>query len=269
MSITKTIFGDKKKIIIGMVHFPPLPGSPLYDDEKMGIDRIERIIREDLAALQNGGIDSVMFCNENDRPYQFPADFGTVAMMSKVIGKLEGEIKVPFGVNVLWDPKASLAVAKATGARFIREIVTGAYISDMGIWDTKVGETYRYKRLLEARDIAVFFNICAEFASRLDTRPLEVIAKSVAFSSLADVILVSGPMTGVPPDRESIIKVKDNVDIPVFINTGLRVDTVDDLLGAADGAIVGTSLKKDGITWNQVEECRVRELMSRVEKLRS
>jgi len=262
------IFGDKKKIIIGMVHFPPLPGSPLFDDRQKGIGYIERVIREDLLALQNGGIDSVMFCNENDRPYQFQADYGTVAVMSKVIGKLEHQIKVPFGVNVLWDPKASLALAKATGAQFIREIVSGAYISDMGVWNTNVGETYRYRRLIEARNIAIFFNICAEFASRLDTRPLEVIARSVAFSSLADAILVSGPMTGVSPRREDIKKVKENVNVPVFINTGLKVDTVDDLLSVADGAIVGTSLKKDGVTWNQVEESRVRELMKKVEQLR-
>lgn len=264
-----SIFGNKKKSIIGMVHFPPLPGSPLYDDRQKGIDFIERVVREDLIALQNGGIDAVLFCNENDRPYQIKADYGSIAVMSKVIGKLEDHINVPFGVNVLWDPKASLAVAKATGAIFIREIVSGAYISDMGIWNTNVGEVYRYKRLIEAQEIAVFFNICAEFASRLDSRPLEVIAKSVSFSSLADVILISGPMTGVAPPKELIRKVKANVDVPVFINTGLRAETVDELLEVADGAIIGTSLKKGGITWNQVEESRVREFMQKVEQHRN
>lgn len=268
MSRLKAIFGDLRKVIIGMVHFLPLPGSPLYDDKQKGLNEIERFIREDLIALQNGGIDAVMFCNENDRPYKFQADPCSIAVMSMVIGRLKDHIKVPFGVNILWDPKASLAVAKATGAQFIREIVSGTYISDMGFWDTNVGEVYRYKRLIEASEIAIFFNICAEFASRLDSRPLEVIAKSVAFSCLADVILISGPMTGAAPDRESIARVKKEVGVPVFINTGLKVDTVDNLLSAADGAIVGTSLKKNGVTWNQVEERRVKELMVKVNRLR-
>lgn len=263
-----SIFGGGEKKVIGMVHFPPLPGSPYYDDKRQGLDFIKQRIEHDLSALQNGGIDAVMFCNENDRPYVFTADYASIAVMSEVIGELKNKIKIPYGIDVLWDPKAAIAVAKATGGSFIREIVSGAYISDMGVWNTSVGEFYRYRRLLEANHITVFFNICAEFASNLDRRPLETIAKSVVFSSMADVILISGPMTGMPPALESIAKVKKEVNVPVFINTGLSVDTVDTLLETADGAIVGTYLKRDGITWNEVDEERVEALMKKVKSLR-
>lgn len=259
---------EKSKVIIGMVHFPALPGFSLYDDRK-GIEWVVSRVREDLHALQDGGIDAVMFCNENDRPYTLQADPATVAVMARTIGQLLGEIRVPFGVDVLWDPKAALALAKATGARFIRGVLTGTFVSDMGLWNTAVGEVYRYRKLIDAMQVKVFFNISAEFASPVDRRPLEEIARSVVFSSLADAVLVSGPMTGVPPSLETLTRVKEAVgDTPVLVNTGVNQENVAEFLKVADGAIVGTYFKKEGVTWNPVDVNRVRALMDRVKSLR-
>jgi membrane complex biogenesis BtpA family protein len=259
----KSIFG-KKKIIIGMAHFPPLPGFPLYDDSQ-GVDYILRRIKDDVKNLQDGGVDYIMFCNENDRPYRLKADYTSVAVMGRTIGEISREIKVPFGVDILWDPIAAIAVAKATKASFIREIVTGTYVSDMGLWNTNVGELYRYRKLIDANNIAIFFNISAEFAYNLDRRPLEEIAESVVFSSLADAILISGPKTGTPPSVEVIQKVKEKVkDVPVFVNTGLNMENAKELLKVADGAIVGTSLKKNGVTWNPVDPERVKKFIDKV-----
>ena len=258
----------KPKTIVGMVHFPALPGFTLYDNRR-GIQWITERVRQDLHALQDGGIDAVMFCNENDRPYMLQADFATVAVMSRIIGELMNEIRVPFGVDVLWDPKAAIAIAKATGAGFIREILAGTFVSDMGLWNTSVGKVYRYRKLLDATDVEIFFNICAEFASSLDRRSVQEVAKSVVFSSLADAILISGPMTGVAPSREILQQVKEKVDnVPVLVNTGVNESNVVELLEVADGVIIGTSLKKDGITWNPVDLERVKRFMKRVETLR-
>ena len=99
----KRIFGEKKPAI-AMVHLGALPGTPLYDDQA-GIDGLIEGARRDLNALQAAGFDAVMFGNENDRPYQFSVDVASTATMAFVIGVLRSEIKVPFGVNVLWDPK--------------------------------------------------------------------------------------------------------------------------------------------------------------------
>ncbi|BBJ27525.1 BtpA/SgcQ family protein [Athalassotoga saccharophila] len=262
----KDLFGTEKPVI-GMVHFPPLPGSPLYDDEK-GMRYIKERVKNDLISLQEGKIDGLIFCNENDRPYRLEANYMTVASMSAVIGELSEMIKIPFGIDVLWDPSAALSIAKATGAKFIREIITGTYVSDMGLWNTNVGDLYRYKKLIDGKNISIFFNISAEFAYNLDRRPIEEIAKSVAFSSLADVILISGPMTGVAPEVETLKRVKERVDVPVFVNTGVNIKNVSELLKAADGAIVGTSLKKDGITWNPIDKERVIDFMKEVNRIR-
>ena len=154
-----------------MVHLPALPGSPLYDAEG-GMELVRERTAADLLALQEAGFDGVMFCNENDRPYTFEAGLETVSAMSAVIGELRHDITVPFGVDILWDPRAALAVAKATGARWVREIFTGAYGSDFGLWNTSPGETLRYRRNIGATDVRILTNISAEFA-RAARRPAD------------------------------------------------------------------------------------------------
>jgi len=130
--------------VIAMVHFGAMPGAPLYD-AKAGIEGIIAGARKDLAALQAAGVDAVMFGNENDRPYEFKVDAASTATMAYAIGALRSEIKVPFGVNLLWDPMSTMALAAATGASFVREIMTGTYASDMGPWTPDAGAALRYR----------------------------------------------------------------------------------------------------------------------------
>jgi len=264
----RDVFGVEK-VAIGMVHLPALPGSPLYDDQA-GMELIHERTRADLQALQAAGFDSLMFCNENDRPYVFTAGLETVAAMSAVIGELRDMISVPFGVDVLWDPRAALAVAKATEAAFVREIFTGAYGSEFGIWNTFPGETLRYRRQIGASDVRILTNISAEFAAPLVDRPIEVVARGVELISLADAVCVSGPMTGDSVDGSQLRAVRDAVpDTAVFANTGVNEATVGEILSIADGVVVGTSLKVDGITWNPIDETRARRFMQRVEASRT
>ena len=126
------LFGGTKPVI-AMVHLAPMPGTPLYDAEG-GVEAIVEAARRDLKALQDADVDAVMFGNENDRPYELEVDTASTATMAFVIGQLRKDIQKPFGVNVLWDPMASVALATATGASFMREILTGTYASDMGPW---------------------------------------------------------------------------------------------------------------------------------------
>jgi len=155
----------KPKPVIGMVHFPALPGTPLYDAEG-GMEAIRTWVHRDVAALQAGGIHAVMFCNENDRPYRLDADIASVAAMADVIGSLRSEVSVPFGVDVLWDPVATLALAAATGASFCREIFTGAFAGDFGLWVRTAGDSFRYRKQLGAERVRMMFNINAEFAQQ-------------------------------------------------------------------------------------------------------
>jgi membrane complex biogenesis BtpA family protein len=261
----KRVFGETKPVI-GMVHFGALPGTPLYDPT---FDLLAGV-RDDLLALQNAGFDAVMFGNENDRPYEFNVDTASVATMATIIGQLKSEITVPFGVNVLWDPMSSVALGVATGAAFIREIFTGTYASDMGSWTPDAGKALRYSSRLSRSDLAMLYNISAEFAYSLDQRSLADRARSAVFSSVPDAVLVSGQITGEAAKLSDLKAVKAVLpDTVVMANTGVKHDTVADVLNIADGCIVGSSLKVDGNTWNPIDPERAHEFMARAQKARA
>lgn len=263
----KRVLGNKKPAI-AMVHLSALPGSPLYDAEG-GVDAIIEAARSDLQALQAAKFDAVMFGNENDRPYELKVDAASMATMAYVIGALRSEITIPFGVNVLWDPMATMAVAAATNASFAREIFTGVYASDMGIWTPDAGKAIRYRNSLGRKDLAVLFNISAEFAAPMDSRSLTDRARSTVFTSLPDAVLVSGQITGEAAKMEELEAVKGVLpNTPVLANTGVKHETVEQTFSVADGCIVGSCLKVNGDTWNAVDPDRAIDFMDRVHKIR-
>ena len=256
----RRVFGTGKPVI-AMVHFGALPGSPLYDAEK-GLDGILEGVIADIDALQGAGVDAIMFGNENDRPYEFRVDTASTATMAFVIGQVREKIRVPFGVNVLWDPMSTVALAAGTGASFVREIFTGTYASDMGPWTPDAGKAMRYRDRLHRSDLAMLYNVSAEFAHSLDQRPLKDRARSAVFSSIPDAILVSGQITGEAAEMGDLEAVKKTLpDTPVLANTGVKHATIGDVLRIADGCVVGSSLKVDGNTWNAVDPQRAAEFM--------
>lgn len=267
MTRFRNIFGPSKPVI-AMVHLGALPGTPLYD-EQAGVEGLLDAARADLAALQTAGVDAVMFGNENDRPYELSVDTASTATMASIIGQLHSEIRVPFGVNVLWDPKSSIALATATGAAFVREVFTGTYASDMGPWTPDAGTAMRYRKALGRDDLAMLFNVSAEFADSMDRRSLPDRARSVVFSSIPDAILVSGQITGEAAALSDLEAVKAVVpDVPVLANTGVRHETVAEVLDIADGCIVGTALKEGGDTWRPVDPDRTKDFMERARAAR-
>ena len=260
MSNYKRVFGEGKPVI-AMVHLGALPGAPLHDGAG-GLEALVEGARRDLEALQAAGVDAIMFGNENDRPYELKVDTASSATMAYVVGRLASEIRVPFGVNVLWDPQATIAVAAATGAAFVREIFTGAYASDMGFWTPDAGAAMRYRNRLGRSDLAMLYNVSAEFAHSLDARPVAERARSAVFSSLPDAVLVSGSITGEAARMEDLESVKRALPkTPVLANTGVKHATVADVLRVADGCIVGSALKYDGDTWKTVDPARAAEFM--------
>lgn len=260
------LFGVDKPAI-AMAHLPPLPGTPLYD-EAGGADAIVEAVRRDVEILTASGFDAVMFCNEGDRPYQLTASFEGVATMARVVAEVAPRDR-PFGVDYLWDANAALAVAVVTGASFIREVATGVYESDMGLWAPDVAKLLRRRRELGAEHVAVFMNITPEFASPVGTRTVAQTARSVSVSSLADAILVSGPMAGAEPSLDALREAKSGCpDTPVFANTGVKSTNVREFLGVADGVIVGSDLKVDGGTWNPVDPERADRFIAEVREAR-
>ncbi len=264
---TEEIFGTRKPII-AMCHLSALPGDPYYDD-KLGMKDVIEWARKDLNALQGGGVDAVMFSNEFSLPYLTKVPAITVASMARIIGELMDEIRIPYGVNVLWDPIASLDLAAATNAAFVREIFSGVYASDFGLWNTNCGKTVRHQRMIKAENVKLLFNIVPEAAKYLGQRNLVEIAKSTVFNHRPDALCVSGLTAGAETDAQVLNQVKEAVpSTVVFANTGVRLTNVDEQLSISDGAVVGTAFKVDGKFENHVDQERVREFMDKVKSIR-
>jgi uncharacterized protein len=267
MSWLKDVFGVAKPII-AMCHLEPLPGDPGYKVDK-GLDGILESARRNLRALQEGGVDAVMFSNEQSLPYLTKVEPITAITMARVIGEIMKEIKVPYGVNVLWDPSLTIDLATATGAQFVREIFSGVYASDFGLWNTNAGEVIRHQYAIHGEKVRLLFNIVPEAASYLGNRTVADIARSTVFNDRPDALCVSGLTAGIASSADVLKQVKDTVpETPIFANTGVRLANIEQQLSVADGAVVGTTFKKDGYIWNDVDTARVKEFMSKVKSFR-
>ena len=264
---TEDVIGTKKPII-AMCHLNALPGDP-YFDANGGMKAVIGWARKDLKALQDGGVDAVMFSNEFSLPYLTKVDTVTTAAMARIIGEIMPDIRVPFGVNVLWDPVASLDLAISVGAQFVREIFSGVYASDFGLWDTNCGAVIRHQHKIGAQDVKLLFNIVPEAAKYLGNRDVVEIARSTVFNHRPDALCVSGLTAGAETDAQTLKMVKEAVpNTVIFANTGVRPENVSEQLHIADGAVVGTTFKKDGVFENHVDQARVKTFMDKVKSIR-
>jgi membrane complex biogenesis BtpA family protein len=261
MSRFRHLFPNVAKPLIAMAHVPPLPGTPLYD-AAAGVQGLIDHVKRDTAILLEGGFDAVLFCNEGDRPYQLHAGLEASAVMTRVATECKPDDR-PFGVDYLWDAQAAMAIAVGSGAHFMREVINGAWESDMGPWQPDAAKLLRDRRNFGRDDLAIFANITPEFASPIGKRTPAQMARSTVVSSLADVILVSGPMAGAEPDVATVAEVRAAVDpsVPVLLNTGAKAATIAQYLQYADGCVVGSDLKRDGYTWNEVDPERVKRFI--------
>ena len=211
-------FGTAKPVI-AMLHFPGLPGRPRHD-RKLGRAHLVDVVGRDLQTLQAAGVDGLLFCNENDIPYQLAVGPEIPSAMAAVIGELRSDVRVPFGVNILWDAKASLALARATGATFIREVLTGVYESDLGMIAPAIGDLAGYRTAIGADDVAFFDNISPEFSSAVGSRTIADRARGAAFLGM-DAILISGPAAGVPFAMSDLSAAKEAApEMAIVANTG-------------------------------------------------
>lgn len=247
MSRFRKVFAAEKTII-GMIHLPPLPG---YRDSP-GIDEIVRHAVADLGALEDGGVDGVLIENEYDRPHKVHAEPETIAAMTRVCRGVVQECEgVAVGCEILLhDPKASLAVAAASGAAFIR---TDYFVDRMtrpeyGEFEIDPESLLEYRSAIGAEDVLILADIQVKFATMVEPRPLAESAKLACING-ADAVIVTGDATGDAPVVGHLRQAAEGVsgfDVPVLIGSGLRPGNAARLLAECDGAIVGTSLMQNG-----------------------
>lgn len=254
--------------LIGMVHLPALPGAPAYDSPR---NDIHERARRDARALAESGFDAVLVENFGDAPF-YPESVPkhTVAEMTALAGEVAEETDLPVGVNVLRnDADAALSVAAAAGGSFIRvNVHTGVRATDQGWLEGCAHEAMRLRERLDA-DVAVFADIDVKHSASPVDRDIGALARETIERGLADGLIVSGPETGSAADAdtlERVVAARDECapETPVFVGSGVRADNAAELLASADGAIVGTAVKKDGKTTNRVDPERATALVETV-----
>ena len=250
-----------------MVHLPASPGQPLASSDSDFKKSLE-LVRVDTMALLEGGIDGLLFCNERDLPYTTKLKSEVSAWAGFLIGSIYSELNIPFGVNLLWDPIASIETAAATGASFVREVMCGSFASDMGILSPDPALIAEARTRLKSENLALLTNIVPEFSSPMSGRTVAELAKSAEYFGF-DGILISGPVAGVAFEMKDIVEAKKVVSsIPVIANTGVKIENLSETLKIADAVIVGSSLKIDGSTFNAIDPNRVKKFMSMAVEIR-
>lgn len=243
--------------IIGVVHLLPLPAAPRWGGDLQAIiDRAER----EAAALSAGGVDGIIVENFFDAPFRKDrVDPAVVSAMTTIVNRLMGLVAQPIGINVLRnDALSAMAIASCTGAKFIRvNVFTNAMITDQGIIEGCAHELLRYRRELNS-DVKILADVLVKHAHPLGTTNLTLAVRETLERGLADGVILSGMATGMPPTLEDLELAKRAAGKkPVFIGSGADWENISELMTAADGAIVSSSLKRRGNIESPIDPIRV------------
>lgn len=260
----EAVFGTERPIV-GMVHLPPLPGTPGFQSRGHVRDRAVA----DACTLEAGGVDAVLVENFGDAPFR--ADDvrkHVVAEMAVATHAVSDAVDVPVGVNVLRnDAAAGLGVAAATGEFFRVNVHAGVAVTDQGVVEGRADETIRERERIAA-DAALLADVRVKHAAPLSERPFAEEFADVVERGRADAVVVSGPSTGAVADTERLSEAGDlgrKFGVPVLAGSGVTPDNVRTVVERVDGAIVGSALKEGGDPTNPVERERVERLVECVQ----
>jgi hypothetical protein len=252
--------------IIGMLHVPALPGSPQND---LSLNDIVDWVLKDADALAAGGVHALIIENFGDAPF-YPRRVPphTVAFMTAIGREVRRGFNLPLGVNILRnDAESAIAVASAMAAEFIRvNVHTGARVTDQGVIEGTAHETLRYRKLLDS-DVRIFADVDVKHSAPVAARGLKVEVEELVSRGCADAVIVTGSATGQRTALDDLKTAKTGAgSAPVFAGSGVGAENIAEILNVADGVIVGTAFKRDGVTENPVDSDRVRVFMDAVRK---
>jgi len=250
--------------IIGVVHLLPLPTSARWGGNlKAVIERAE----QEATALAAGGVDGIIIENFFDAPFaKTQVNPAVVSAMTLIVDRIQNLVVVPVGLNVLRnDATSALAIAACVQAQFIRvNVLTGIMATDQGLIEGNAQELMRFRRELGA-DIAILADVLVKHARPLGTPNLTTAVQDTIERGLADGVILSGWATGSPPSQEDLELAKTAAKgTPVFIGSGADWDNVGQLMQAADGVIVASSLKRQGNIQEPIDPIRVAQFVEAV-----
>ncbi|MCG3109160.1 hypothetical protein L3N51_01450 [Metallosphaera sp. J1] len=227
-----------RPFLVGMIHLPPLPGSP---GNTLSLEEVVEYARSEAEKLERAGVDGVIVENLGDYPFfkdQIPSI--TVASMSVVVREVRRNFNLQVGVNVLRNGCVdAFSIAHVTGAHFIRcNVLVGAYVTDQGVVEGRAAELLRWKRYLNS-GVKIFADVHVKHAYPLYNLPVELVAQDMAERGGADAVIVSGRRSSLPPSMEDLRKVKASVSLPVMVGSGISLENFREFCREADGLIIG------------------------------
>ena len=253
----------QKKCIIGMVHLLPLPGTLNYTGE---IDAIYSQAIADAKALEEGGASALIVENMNDVPAPLTLSAEQFAFLAAAAARVKDAVKIPVGIDAAFcDWKASLAIAKAVKADFVRlAVFVDQVVIASGQVDPCCRKAVKYRKELGAEDILFLCDAQVKHSfMKVDSISLIESAK-MAEENGEDAVIVTGASTGQATPIELIRQVRDVVKVPVLAGSGFSAENCAGQLPYIDGAIVGSSFKEGGVLTKPVDVERVRALMEKV-----
>ncbi|WP_027624251.1 BtpA/SgcQ family protein [Clostridium lundense] len=254
-----------KKAIIGMVHLLPLPGTAMFDGD---MDKIYEQALFDTKALEEGGVAAIMVENFGDMPYGKELSLEQSTALAAAAAVIKKNTNLSIGIDAAFcDYKAALACAKASGADFVRLAVFVDTVECFaGILEPCCAEALRYRKQINAEEVMIFADIQVKHTHMLIPNVDIIESANVAVSCGADAVIVTGLATGMETPIETVKRVKENVNCPVIIGSGVSAKNIKEQMNIADGAIVGSSLKYDNVVTNKVDINKVKELTQSINK---
>jgi uncharacterized protein len=237
-----------EKPIMGMVHMPPLPGSP---NSTMSMAELVEFALSEASKLERAGLDACIVENVGDTPL-FKEDLPpyTTAAMATLTRAVVEHTKMKVGVNMLRNAcEEALSVAHIAGAQFIRcNVLIGAYATDQGIIEGCAAKVARLRKALGS-EVLVFGDVHVKHAYPIFNVEIEYAAQDLAERGGADAVIVSGPRSPIPPPFERVKKVKDAIKKPVIIGSGIDLANVKAFYQKSDGVLIGEPDFKVGGVW--------------------
>ncbi len=260
---------SEKKLIIGMIHVQALPGTP---NHKMSLSQISDLAVKEAKQYEKANLDAIIIENMHDVPYMK----GTVgpeiiAAMTLVAKAIRDAVNLPLGIQILAGAnKEALAVAKAADLDFIRaEGFVFGHVTDEGYIDSCAGELMRYRKMIEADKVKVFTDIKKKHSSHAITSDVDIVETAHAAEFfLSDGVIITGSSTGKAVDIRELDALKDSVNGPILIGSGISVDNIAEYWSFADAFIVGSFFKEDAYWMNPISEERLSVFMEKVNALR-
>jgi membrane complex biogenesis BtpA family protein len=263
-----SLFDSRRKLLIGVVHLLPLPGSPRWGG------KIREIIAhavDDARAYEKGGANAVIIENFGDVPFTkgaVPPE--TLAAMAVAGAAVRDAVGLPVGFNVLRnDARAALGLCAACEGSFIRvNVHCGAMLTDQGVIEGQAFNTLRQRRQL-CPAVALLADVHVKHAAPLAPMPIETAARDTLERGLADGLILSGAGTGQATDLEDVRRVRAACPrARLFVGSGVTTGNAAEYLRLVDGVIVGSSLKLGGRVANRVDIRRVAALAGVIARAR-